>query len=224
LAWHGFRCQHEKGVLDNRKTTARDALMGVRSFAQRSGWQLRALGRNPIIRVSDRLEAVAFLTVLMVSLLAIPFAARVEDQTYRSHLYIAAEQAHSRHSIEAVVLQGSLGMPTDFDTPPSVLVQWHEGARLRTEEVTSPGTVETGAPLTIWIDETGRVVAPPLTPNDIKISAISVGWTVWILIVVFTGLGALGVRLWLDRFRAHAWESALRVLAHNDDGWANRRA
>jgi hypothetical protein len=198
--------------------------VSVQSFAPRVRFALRALGRNPVVRGSDRVEALVVLAVLIIGIFAIPFAAHVEDQTYRSHLPIAAEQARSRHSVPAVVVQGSVGMPTDFDTPLSVRVQWHEGATLRTEDVISPGTVETGAPMTIWLDTAGKVVPAPLTPTDIKISAVSVGWTVWVLIAVFSGLAAVGVRVSLDRHRARAWDRALRLMAHNDDGWANRRA
>ena len=198
--------------------------MTGRSFAGRVRWWVGALGRNPVVRRSDRIEALAILTVLVLGILAIPFAAHVEDQTYRSHVHLAAEQSQTRHPVQAVVLEGSTGMPTDFDAPVSVRVQWHEGARMRTEEIVSPGVVATGAPLTVWLDTAGRVVAAPLTPTDVRISAISVGWTVWVMITIAGALAAVGVRLRLDRHRAGAWDRALALLAHNDDGWANRRA
>jgi hypothetical protein len=40
--------------------------------------------------------------------------------------------------------------------------------------------------------------------------------------VAFSVLSALAFRRALDRVRARAWERELLVLAHNDDGWANR--
>jgi hypothetical protein len=198
--------------------------MDVQSFALRCRWPLRALERNPLIRVSDRLEALAFLAVLAMIVLAIPFAASVEAKTYDSTLHTAEEQAQGRHSVHAVVVQGSVGLPTDFDTSLYVQAQWHEGTRLRTEQVVSPSTVKAGDPLTLWLDQTGRVVPAPLTPSDAKVSAVTFAWTVWVLIVVFSGILALGIRLGLDRSRARAWERELQVLAHNDDGWANRRS
>ncbi|BBZ25999.1 membrane protein [Mycolicibacterium madagascariense] len=198
--------------------------MTGRPFASRVRWWLGACGGNPIVRRSDRVEALVVLAALVLAILAVPFAAHVEDSTYRSHLHLVAEQEATRHSVQAVVLQGSTGMPTDFDAPVTVPVQWHEGNRVRTEEVVSPGVVATGAPLTVWLDTAGRVVPAPLTPTDVRVSAISVGWTVWVLIVIAGGLAAVGVRWRLDRHRATAWDRALALLAHNDDGWANRRA
>ena len=50
--------------------------MGVTSFAQHFRWQLRALGFNPLIRASDRLEALAVLSVLATAIFALPVAAQ----------------------------------------------------------------------------------------------------------------------------------------------------
>jgi hypothetical protein len=185
---------------------------------------LRALERNPLVRVSDRLEALTFVAVLMLVVLAIPMAAQIKADTYDSTLHRANEQAQSRHSVQAVVVQGSMGLPTDFDTPLYVTAQWHDGSRLRTETVASPATVKAGEPLTLWVDTTGRVVPAPLTPTDAEVSAITFASTAWVLIAVFSGLLALAVRFGLDRSRARAWERELQLLAHNDDGWANRHS
>ncbi len=46
---------------------------------------------------------------------------------------------------------------------------------------------------------------------------------VWLGAVALSVLIAYLVRRLLDRMRANAWERELRLLAHNDDGWANRR-
>jgi hypothetical protein len=183
---------------------------------------MRALGRNPLVRASDRCEALAVLVVIVVGLLAIPFAARFEASSYDDGIRIVEQQTSTRHTVETAVVRGSV--PTDFDSPLSVLVQWHDGPRLRTEEVVSPATVKPGATLNIWLDDTGKVTSAPLTPVDVKITAVSVGWTVWALAVVFSGIVAVAFRVWLDRSRARAWERALLLMAHNDDGWANRRS
>lgn len=197
-------------------------LTGVTSFARKCRWYLRALGRNPLVRVSDRLEAFAVVGVLVLALIAIPVSAHAGNQTYDSRMQMAAEQAQTRHTVEAVVVEGSTGMPADFDSAAYVQVEWREGTMTRTAQVVSPETVKAGAALTIWLDESGKVVSAPLTPVDAKVSALGVAWTIWITAVVFSILAALIVRRGLDRARARAWERELLLLAHNDDGWANR--
>jgi hypothetical protein len=187
-------------------------------------WYLRALDRNPLIRISDRLEALTFVVLFAVTLLAIPFATQFGHHTYDHTVLLANEEAQSRHSVQAVVVRGSTGLPTDFDNPANVTVQWRDGAQQRTEQIVSPGSVQTGADVTVWLDEKGKVVPAPLTARDASVSAVSVAWTVWMMVAVFGGLAALGIRRSLDRSRAKAWERALQLLAHNDDGWANRRS
>jgi hypothetical protein len=68
------------------------------------------------------------------------------------------------------------------------------------------------------------VVTAPLTPSHAKVTTVAVEWTVRIICVVFSMLIAVTVRTGLDRFRARSWDRALRLLPHNDDGWANRHS
>lgn len=197
--------------------------MGVTSFARYLRWHLRALGFNPLIRASDRLEALAALAVLATALFAIPLATQAGSQVYETGARTANEQAHSRHSVEAVAVEGRSSAQADFYTPAYVRAQWREGSRVRTERVISESPIQSGDPMKIWLDDAGKVVAAPLTTADAELSAIGAGGTVWVVIVTFTALVAFGIRRGLDRSRDRAWERELHLLAHNDDGWANRR-
>ncbi|MCV7230808.1 Rv1733c family protein [Mycolicibacterium komossense] len=196
--------------------------MGVTLFARCVRWHLHALGSNPLTRRSDRLEALAVLAVLATALVAVPLAALTGSQIRDTGVRNAIEQSHSRHSVEAVAVEGSAGMPADFDSPASVRAQWREGGRLRTEQIVTPGTVQAGQELTIWLDATGKVVTAPLTAQDAELSALVAECTLWCVMVAFGALAALTVRIRLDRSRERAWERELQLLAHNDDGWANR--
>jgi hypothetical protein len=196
--------------------------MGVTTFARRFRWHLRALGFNPLVRASDRLEALTVLAVLVTALFAIPVGTQAATQVYDAGVRTANEQARSRHFVEAVAVEGSASMPADFDSPAYVRAQWHEGTRLRTERVITPATVKAGESLKLWLDDTGKVVAAPLTTDDAKLSALGVAGTVWVVIVVCSALVAFVIRRGLDLLRDRAWERELHLLAHNDDGWANR--
>jgi hypothetical protein len=197
-------------------------VMGVTLFARRFCWHLRALGRNPLVRASDRLEALAALAVVCTALLAVPVAAHARSQIYDEGARAADEQAHTRHSVSAVALDSRTSMPVDFDNPAHVRAQWHEGTRLRTERIVAPAIVKAGQPLTIWLDDTGKVTVAPLTTEDARFSAVAGSSIVWVAMVACSALLALVVRRRLDRSRDRAWERELRLMAHNDDGWANR--
>src|ERR1700712_3719438 len=196
--------------------------MGVTMFAKRLSWYLRALGRNPLIRAGDRLEALAVLGVFIVALLALPVVARAESQIRDVGVRNAETQAHTRHSVAAVVVVGSTGLSTDFDGPAYVRAQWHEGTQLRTENVISPSIVKSGDPLQLWLNDKGKFVTAPVTAHDAELTAVSAAALLWAAIVSFAVLAAVTVRMRLDRSRDRAWERELHLLSHNDDGWANR--
>ncbi|MDF2822796.1 MAG: hypothetical protein K0R68_204 [Mycobacterium sp.] len=162
------------------------------------------------------------LGVLVLALLMIPIATEFGNDVYETRMQTVTEQTQSRHAVQTVVVEGSTGMPADFESPAYVRVQWQDGTQLRTAEAISPETVTAGAPLTIWLDNTGKVVSAPLTEVDAEVSGTAATWTLWTLSVVFGVLGALLVRRLLDRLRFRSWERELALLAHNDDGWANR--
>lgn len=185
-------------------------------------WYLRALGRSPLVRGTDRTEALSVLAVLILAVIAIPMATVLYDQTYTDRMHTVAEQAQTRHSVQATVIHGSTGLPTDFDTPAYVTAQWKEGTRVRSEQIVSPATVATGEPLTVWLDEDGAVTGAPLQPVDAELSALGISGVAWGLGVLFLVFGAAAVRKILDRLRDRAWERELRLLTYNDDGWANR--
>jgi hypothetical protein len=196
--------------------------MCVTSFAQRFRWHLHALGFNPLVRASDRLEALAALAVLVAALFGVPVATQAGTLIYDAGVRTANQQAHSRHPVEAVALNGSVSMPAELSGPAYVRAQWRTGTQLRTEPIITPDTVHAGEPLTIWLDDTGKVVAAPLTTDDARLSAVSAAGTVWVTIVACSALAAFVIRRGLDRSRDSAWERELHLLAYNDDGWANR--
>ena len=127
----------------NGEYPARPLVTRVTSFAERFRWYVHALGFNPLIRTADRLEALAVLAALVTALIAIPAAAQAGTLVYESAVHTADEQAHDRHAVQALVVQGSRRMPTDFEGPNSdgsvsVRAQWRDGTQVRTEEITSP--------------------------------------------------------------------------------------
>jgi hypothetical protein len=213
----------------NGEIPARSTVTGVTSFAGRLRWYVHALGFNPLIRTTDRLEALAVLAALLTALIAIPAAAQAGDLVYASAVHTADEQAHDRHAVEALVVDGSTRMPADSEAPTSsapisVRAQWHEGTRVRTEQITTSSMAKTGDSLTVWLNDAGKVVAAPMTADDARLSAAVATGTVWIAIVVCGALAAFLIRRGLDRSRARSWERELDLLAYNDDGWANRNS
>lgn len=198
--------------------------MGRAWFAVRHPWLLRALGRGPLIRISDRFEALAVILLVAVALIAVPVASRMGDDVRDARMRTIAEQTQTRHEVNATAVTDSTraGSPRYSAVSVTVRAQWREGTAMRTETVTYPKVVKAGAPLAIWLDRSGKVVAPPDSPADAMSAASGRTWATWLGTVVVSLLIALAFRHWLDRLRLRAWERELQLFAHNDDGWANR--
>lgn len=195
---------------------------GADHVAARIRWYLRALGFHPLVRTLDRLEALAVLAVLGVALIAVPVAMSAGSLVHDAGLRKAEEQNRTRHSVQAVVVAG-VGLPTDLNTPAYVRAQWREGSRERTESVVSHATVKPGDQVTVWLDDTNRVVSAPLRADDAGLQAAVAAVTVWTCLVLCGALVAMLVRRAVDRARDRAWDRELRLLLSNDDGRANRQ-
>jgi hypothetical protein len=190
--------------------------------ALRVRWLMHALGRNRLARTSDRLEAGALLMVLAVAVFAIPVAQGVGDESYAHRLQQISSQQQSRHSIAAIATADSTTpAPRRFGSPVTVRVEWREGVHRRSEVVTNPSFVKAKAPVTVWLDDAGAVVPAPDRAVDARASATSIAWGSWVGIVGVCALMAFAVRRCLDRYRAASWQRELRLMAYNDDGWAN---
>ena len=96
------------------------------------------------------------------------------------------------------MVEGSRGLPTDFGSPDYTRAQWREGKQLRTEQVVSPATVKVGDPIELWLNDSGMVVAAPLTVEDAKVSAAGAAVILWVTIVACSAFAALVVRRTLD--------------------------
>jgi hypothetical protein len=206
----------------NDKSTASSDVTRLTLFAGRSGWYLRALGLNPLVRVVDRIEALAVLGIVITALVAIPVAVSAGALVRGWGMQTAEQEAHNRHPVQATVVAG-VGLPTDFETPAYVEAQWHEGTRTRTESVAGTATVRVGDHMIIWLDDSGKVVAAPLTPADAELNSVAIAVTLWIGMVLCSAFCTQLIRRGLDRARDRAWEREIRLFAHNDDGWANRQ-
>jgi hypothetical protein len=158
-------------------------------------WLARLVGRNPLVRRSDRLETLAAAMVPMV--LAISGAAALGMAVKDSVASTFARQAISRHHITATASTGAdlhvVGESQTFDTT----ARWLAADGVHVGTVTAPKMVRAGAPVDFWVDKDGTV-------------------TVLSWMAVAATLGALRRRL--DRDRYTGWDHALRSLAGTDGG------
>ncbi|MFD6066922.1 MULTISPECIES: Rv1733c family protein [Amycolatopsis] len=167
--------------------------------------------RNPLIRWSDRLEAALVIGVVLLTLLAIPFAAAVGSEAYAEGRKRAAEEAANRQETTAVLLADAPPVRVRLDGVPldekvEAIARWAApGGLIREGVVTVDAGSATGNEVRIWLDASGHPVEAPATDADALSRGIGVGaglWLGWLALV--TGV-FLVCRAALARGRAAEW-------------------
>ena len=176
----------------------------------------RGFDRNPLRRVTDRIETVV-VTVLVAAFLAgAPLVALVAG----GWAHAAAQRAEfgqqaARREVSATLLPG----PSSRATNNSGMVTWADAARWvapdgQTVTVDLPVAVETrGLPATmpVWTTLNGQLVPPPLHGAQVTwLTALAAALSSIAAAVVLL-LSGLTARLLLNRHRMDAWDADWRT-------------
>lgn len=173
--------------------------------------QFRRLGfgRNHLRRGVDRAEALLLLGVLFAGLLLVPVAAAFGTWVSSSSEQGAAQRRAELRSAQAATLEDTtMAVPVGpGQTATRVRVRWTDEMGVPHEGQTNVvvGT-KAGSPVTVWLDRTGAIVAPPRQPQDSAALGAGAG-----MLLVMIGWPLLGgvfrlLRVPLDRSRYRAWE------------------
>jgi hypothetical protein len=148
-------------------------------------WRLaHAFGRNPLVRVSDRVELAAVVVAVAVSIVMIPVACAIGGAVTEAQAGAHAEQGQAQAAAgdPCVSARGSA------DSSPSMKAL----AVIGTEGVA--------------INDDCPRVSPPTTAQQARIDGALAGMTVWVLVgSCAVGLVAL-VRRWITRMQEASWD------------------
>lgn len=185
-------------------------------------WRIaRIFGRNPLLRRTDRIEALVMLVALVAALVAVPVAGVVGAATYGVHERLYSQQARERHLTQARITQVAEARPEDLGVT-VVRATWPAAAGERTGTLRFAEPLTAGEHIAIWVDDDGNPVAPPTPVFHAAGAAVGTAMlTLLIAGVAMTSLLAVVVHQ-LDRARAAGWERDLRCLVEND-GRTNRQ-
>ena len=181
-------------------------------------WTVRALGRNPLVRFSDRVEAVLLVLVFVTALAVIPVAGTIGTAVYESRARLYAEQAQTRHTVAATAIKDSTVI-LDQDAE----VFWTE-ARWRVNGVEHVGSVDSanatkaGDQLDVWVDASGELVAAPTPTSRAGIDAMFAGAGAWLIAMAGVAGLSMFVRSWMIHRRYRAWEREWQALVSDDGG------
>ena len=182
-------------------------------------WVLRACGRNPLVRASDRFELLIIALGILVALVAAACAGALGTAVHDERSRVYVEQAETRHAVIARAIDDSkVVLGVDDNAATRVNARWQVNGIEHTGSLTWDGAVKTGDPLRIWVDRNGNRVDAPTPTSQAGVDAVCVAYSAWQTVaLVATGLTCWG-RSRIERRRDSAWEREIRCLIHDDSG------
>lgn len=168
--------------------------------------------RNPLRRGSDRVETAVLALLVIVFLVAAPFATLASGSwgLARAHQAQLVERASS-YQVPAVVLK--LDAPSGGAyADPGAQARWtaHDGTVI-TGEIPVPLGTAVGSTQWVWTTASGRLTNPPLEDSQVTGQAyVAEGFAVVILAILLTSTGLM-TRWTLDKRRMAAWDAEWRA-------------
>ena len=178
---------------------------------------LRLLGRDPLVRTTDRIEALVFVLAVVVALLAAPITAAAGTAVYDSSRHIYAEQAHTRHTVTATVTDVPATQILRTGTT-TVSARWTAAGAEHTGAVKTQSTTKTGDTIEIWVDNTGAQVPAPTPTTRAAAEAAMGALVMWICVAAIAATLFTATRAVCDRIRFTQWQHDLDNLVGNGDG------
>jgi hypothetical protein len=177
---------------------------------------LRLLGRDPLVRTTDRIQALVLVLAVVVSLLAIPITAAVGTAVYDSRRQAYAEQADTRHTVAGVADVPATQIVRTGTT--TVAARWTAAGAEHTGAVQAQSTTKPGDPIEIWVDNTGAQVPAPTPTTRAAVEAATGALAIWISVAAIAATLFTLTRAICDRIRFTGWQHDLDNLVRNGDG------
>ncbi|MGO4443426.1 hypothetical protein AB4Z42_08705 [Mycobacterium sp. 2YAF39] len=204
---------HDRPISAN--TTAEEALETFTLHPPQ--WRIFNLfRRNPLVRASDRIEALAIAVAVMVSLLAVPLAGAVGTTVHDSRRDVYSQQHHSRHLVTATITGDIAAQDNSRTSTATVAARWSAAGAEHSGEVSAQSETKPGDELAVWVDDKGALTDAPTSTTRAGVDAVTAALFMWAgataaAALLFAGTGAV-----CDRIRAIRWQDAINTLVGSD--------
>lgn len=186
------------------------------TFGLGNRWWVRALGRNPLVRRSDRIEALVFCLAAVLTVVSIPIAGAIGTFVHEDRTRLYAEEAQSRHQVTATAVEDGAVVTQPRSVSFTAPAAWSAAGRDHSEIVIWSGPAKAGDQQTIWVNSDGAKVEPPSPSSRAATDAVAIAITVWLgVTAALAGLVYL-VRCGLDWQRHAQWDWELNASRQND--------
>ena len=183
--------------------------------------KLRVFGTNPLIRISDRIEAIVIVTAVAFSLLAAPVAGAIGTTVHDARSRVYAEEAHTRRPIRAVITKigHSTSVAHPYSNTTTVQARWNAEGIQQIDTLSVKRAVAVGDQIDIWVNDRGERVAPPAPGSQAAVDAVRVAIFLWLMATGAAAALVAAVRWRINRRHDIDWEREIAGLA--DKRWAD---
>jgi hypothetical protein len=176
---------------------------------------IRAFGANPLVRISDRFEAIVVVSAVAFSLLAASVAGAIGTTVHYAQSRVYAEEAHTRQPIRAIVTTTRHTAEVAHPQVNTAIIQarWQAAGIEHVDIFRSQRAVTVGDQIDIWVNDTGQRVAPPTPASQAVVDAASFGVLLWLAAVGAAAALVAVVRWRLNCRHETDWEREIEGLA-----------
>ncbi|MBF6176637.1 Rv1733c family protein [Nocardia blacklockiae] len=179
-------------------------------------WRTAPWSRSPLLRLSDRIEGVVRLLVIVVVLAAVPVCGAIGTAAYTgAQAEIRAENA-TKTQVTAVLTEPPTHVTSVVDDATDgryeAVVRWNEGGYAGEASTDVERTARPADHVTLWLGPGGRPTTPPV-PVGVAAwrgTGLALGFMVQIVVCA---MAAVRVTTWLVRRRHEArWAREWRTV------------
>jgi len=182
------------------------------------GWITRLFGRNPLVRNSDRIEALMLILGIALVLVTAPIAGAVGTAVYSSRAAVYEQQVRTRHTVAATVLADSTSTVRPYNVSFDVSARWQDRGVQHEDALGWDRPAKAGERLSIWVNDRGDYTGPLARPERAVSDAIIAGAVLWLSVIAVVAAAIGLARFRLDRRRHAQWDRGLRGLVGDDGG------
>jgi hypothetical protein len=205
----------------------RDSVMTAVTSHRTRPWTARVVGRSPLTRTVDRVEAWAVVAAFFLLVAAVVPALAIGQVGYDARVKEIAADASARHPVEATVLGDSTSEPSIAESTAATFManlRWTAQNSVHENLTKVDGPVKAGDHVQIWVTDRGNVTTPPPADSDAHMMKIGTVAMIWLALAgLILGAYAL-LRSALNRIRDRRWDRGWRELVENGGGSTTSRS
>ncbi len=180
------------------------------------GWWVRLLGRNPLVRSSDRIEVMVLSLAVLLTVVAVPVAGAIGTSVYDAHARVYAEEAQTRHQVTATAIEDGTVVMQPKSLSFTARATWSAAGRDHSDIVMWQDQAKAGDQQSIWVNADGAKVGPPSSSGDAAADAVGLAINVWLGVAAASAGLVYLVRRGLDHRRYAQWDCEFNASREND--------